>query len=86
MQLPVQPWIWTKDVLPDMLWLAAMMEAHGPRTVHVFLDHVNDFVEGDPAPVVDGRLSSFEHVPEPSREKALQGFVELASSTQSRWS
>src|SRR5512133_3455221 len=68
---PLSPVFYSRDFLPDLLWVAAMLDEHqAADAVHEPLDVIDEFMqyptEGEKH-IVDGRISMFSLVPEEAR-------------------
>lgn len=63
---------WERDLLPDMLWIGSLVDEdwpdRGPH--HAALSKLDQFVDSEHGPCLDGRLSSFPLVPEEHRTEA----------------
>ncbi len=78
--LPITPSRWSKDALPEFLWIDAVHDAHGwPMAVEVIqrtLDKLDEYMPASPDKVLDGMISSFALIPPEAREQALDELVE----------
>ncbi len=68
----VQTMEWERDLLPDMLWIGSLVEEGWPDrgAHHAALSKLDQFVDSEHGPCLDGRLSSFTLVPEEHRAEA----------------
>ena len=77
----VQTAEWERDLLPDMLWIGSLVEEdwpdRGPH--HAALSGLDQFVDDEHGPCLDGRLSSFSLVPEEHRSEARQIVAEVGA-------
>lgn len=85
---------WPKQTLPDMLWLCSVLATNDEKVAIPAIARTLNVIDGaiasargdeakDKAPVVDGRLTTLEHVPEAARDSILseledQGLHDLA--------
>lgn len=72
--MTLQPWL--QDVLPDMLWSCFHMVHAGQQVGMQTIAQVQDLVaayydDNSGAPIIDGRLTSFERIPLNDREPLL---------------
>lgn len=71
---------WHREMLPDFLWLAAMLGRRSAwRAAYEPLDVVDEFVPDGPR-ILDGRLSSVALVPEDQRAAAREALRSRAPS------
>ncbi|MEA2585835.1 MAG: hypothetical protein QOF33_3920, partial [Thermomicrobiales bacterium] len=74
---------WMKDTMPDMLWLCSIISTNGQMSGLLGCTRVLDIVDDIAGPYIshlderdkpifDGRLTTFERVPEPARTAILQ--------------
>lgn len=70
---------WERDLLPDMLWIASLVEEDWPDqgAHHAALSKLDQFVDSEHGPCLDGRLSSFALVPEEHRAEARRRMAEM---------
>lgn len=77
----VQTAEWERDLLPDMLWIGSLVEEdwpdRGPH--HAALSQLDQFVDDEHGPCLDGRLSSFLLMPEEYRAEARRMIVEAGA-------
>jgi hypothetical protein len=69
---------WERDLLPDMLWIASLVDEdwpdRGPH--HAALSELDQLVDSEHGPCLDGRLSRFALVPEDRRGEARRMIAE----------
>lgn len=70
---------WERDLLADMLWIGSLVEEDWPdRGVHhAALSKLDQLVDSEHGPCLDGRLSSFALVPEEHRAEARRLMAEV---------
>lgn len=85
---------WPKQMLPDMLWLCSVLAANDEMVAIPAIARTLDVIDGaiasncgdrdkDKLPVMDGRLTALERVPEKARDRVVsdledRGLYELA--------
>jgi hypothetical protein len=71
---------WRKKRVPDMLWLSTMVDVHAGdwQAAHRALDALDPFVPGGEDLWLDGRLTTFNLVPQAARAAARRALVEAA--------
>jgi hypothetical protein len=77
----VQTTEWERDLLPDMLWIGSLVDEdwpdRGPH--HAALSRLDQFVDDENGPCLDGRLSSFSLVPEGHRAEARRMVIDAGA-------
>lgn len=77
----VQTTEWERDLLPDMLWIGSLVDEEWPDRGphHAAMSRLDQFVDDEHGPCLDGRLSSFSLVPEEHRTEARRRVVEAGA-------
>jgi hypothetical protein len=78
-ELPVAPVNWQRDMLPQLLWIAALVHKYGPVKWYPFFSEFLDSIQkyADTGTFVFGLLSDFDQLNELSQKKFLEEQSEL---------
>lgn len=79
-QLPVKPFQWSIDVLPEMFLTDAVIHQqtwkYGPKTLHNIYDILDQFVPPGSQRILTGTISSLSLIPEEARASARDALID----------